>query len=252
MGRSGQRLLRVWACAPIDEMRSATQLMTTTEPAATTAQPPAATWQPAPLRARAKAAMADALLVIVIAILPTLMTLLLADGIGLGRSDNSEVRGAMALAFWCTATAYLAINQGEPGARNGQTTGKRHANIRVVRAVDGAPLSRGRAIARAAAIALILPIGLPLAVLVSALTGGWLGSEEIQGGLLWFLIGANIAHAAASPHRRTIFDLLTGTAVVEARRRTDASEPIGAQPRDWPALGVGVALALAAAYLWLA
>lgn len=208
----------------------------------------AAAWQPAGLKARANAAIADALIVLVVAILPTLMVVLFAEGIGLKPGS----RAAMALGLWCAATAYFAVNAGEPGARNGQTTGKRLVGIRVVRAADGEPLTRARAFARAATMALLVPIGLPLAVLIGVLTGGWVASEEIQGGLLWCLIGLNIAFAARDPRRRTVLDVLTGTAVVDAERRVSADTPIASSASDQNALAIGLVVATGSAYLWFA
>lgn len=89
--------------------------------------------------------------------------------------------------FWVAATAFGFVYFPYFWAKDGQTIGNRQRHIRVVRDVDGGPLSMGTAILR--------------------LVGYWISGAVFYLGYIWILI---------DKRRRGWMDLIAGTVVVKA------------------------------------
>jgi uncharacterized RDD family membrane protein YckC len=149
---------------------------------------------------RAAATLVDALLlsVVLLAVLAPEMVWANArtDGAWWGWDRIDEAPVAFATVLVAVATwAYLALTV----ARWGATPGQRLVDLRVVRDGDAAEVGYGRATVRA--------IVLAAAPLVPAI-GPW----------LWLaLLAASVALALADPLRRTVWDRIAGTVVVDRR-----------------------------------
>jgi len=118
----------------------------------------------------------------------------------------------LALGTWIVATAYLGLLESRRGRSNGQTPGKGNQGIRTVRARDGLPIGRTRAWMRAGLLGLLLPAGYPVEGVGRLIVGP---GFQPEGELFWAVTGFVIAVAVVQPKRRTLFDWLCGTAVVE-------------------------------------
>ena len=101
---------------------------------------------------------------------------------------------------------------GDASARQG-TWGKRKLGLRVQR-LDGQPLSRARALARAALK--FVPWELAHACIWQITVAGAAASTLISAGfvLVWVLVGANLVSLLVSRQHQTLYDWLSHTIVV--------------------------------------
>lgn len=222
----------------------------TDQDAASDQQSAPTAWAPADLKPRFQAAGLDAIAAWLVGLLPVLIAVLLANGVGVD-TDRPEIsRGIIALTIWGTTTAFLALTQAARDSTHGQTPGKGRSDLRVVTASDGSPLSRSRLLARSATMALILPFGYPLAALVGLVAGGILEAPGNAGAIFWLAAGLNLLAAATSPSRQSLVDRLAGTAVVQAHRRTHHDAAI--EPTSTSRAGLIAAMAITGlSLLWL-
>ncbi|MBO9534863.1 MAG: RDD family protein [Solirubrobacteraceae bacterium] len=167
----------------------------------------------------------------------------------IARATRVEVHDAVLV--WAAGALYLGATTARRGAHRGQTPGKQLAELRVVRARDGAPIGAARAWMRGAVVALLLPLGYPIWAFALEQAGTRATDTKFGTAVAIGALSVTVLVGLLSNRRQTPHDLLFWTTVCEAkivRGRepvTDPAVPAPYVPRpDDPRQGLPLTIRL--------